>query len=434
MAPPSSTSIQPSDNHKPRSAADHRTLESLLHSARPFLRGELHAVDENLPRLVSVLQAAGAGECWHKHNSFFDHLLGVYRTLKLWNAPQAVCLCALFHSAYSNSYVNLAIFPPSPTGRDTVRGHVGAAAERLIHLFCVVPRHSVTHGLLLSRYSDSELVEDLRLSAISIEKLRGGGEVGEDEIWRNKIRSIIPPEGVSVKHIKTGEDIQLSRRLVATFLLMTIADISESLFGFHDGLFDNRDGRFDCPGNNVLTSLWPGIAKPGLCMNTFSRMAAIYSLLVREEEIYLKSLKNPAEGRDGDLELVVPPVFDNCSKVLDPQEQIVARDLYWKAVCDVAEIGVDKAEEMLVESVARNPFAGEVHVVLAQIYLGKGEFAAAAAEAEKGLRLLLEWGSPRDKRMTWHAWVSWVRVLLMKAKEKSWPETAWGLQNLGLVA
>ncbi|XP_047967142.1 uncharacterized protein LOC125211410 [Salvia hispanica] len=430
MAPPSSATPQPSDHHKPRSP-----LESLLDSARPFLRGELHAVDENLPRLVSVLQAAGAGECWHKHNSFLDHLFGVYRTLKLWNAPNVVCLCALFHSAYSNSYVNLAIFPPSPTGRDTVRGHVGAAAERLIHLFCVVPRHSVTHGLLLARYSDSELVEDLRSSEISIEKLRGGGEVGEDEMWRNKIRSIIPAEGVSVKHIKTGEEIQLSRRLVATFLLMTIADISESLFGFHDNLFDNRDGRLDCSGNNVLTSLWPGIAKPGLCMHTFSRMAAIYNLLVREEEMYLKSLKNQnPEGRDGDLELVVPPVFDNCRKVVDPEEQIAARDLYWKAVCDAAEIGVERAEEMLVESVARNPFVAEAHVVLAQIYLGKGEFEAAEAEAEKGLRLLLEWGSPRDKRMTWQAWVSWGRVLLMKAKEKSWPETAWGLQNLGLVA
>ncbi|XP_047972597.1 uncharacterized protein LOC125215270 [Salvia hispanica] len=424
MAPPSPTTPRP---------ADHLNLESLLSSARPFLRGELHAVDENLPRLVSVLQAAGAGECWHKHGSFLDHLIGVYRILKLWNAPDAVCLCGLFHSAYSNSYVNLAIFPPSSTGRDTVRGHVGAAAERLIHLFCVVPRQSLIHDLLLFRYADSELIEHLRSSEISIEKLRGGGEVGDDEIWRSKLRSICPAEGMTVKHIKTGEDLVISRRLVATFLMMTIADFSDQLFSFQDGLFDNRDGKLEFFGNSVLTSLWPGDGRPGLWMNSASRMAAIYTLLVREEEIYLKNAENHAD-RDGDLELVVPPVFDNCRKVVDPEEQIAARDLYWKAVCGAAEMGVDKAEEMLVESVARNPFVGEGYVVLAQIYLGKGEFEAAEEAAERGLRLLVDWGSPWDKRMTWQGWVAWGRVLLMKAKEKSWPETAWGILNLGLVA
>ncbi|KAG6425593.1 hypothetical protein SASPL_116034 [Salvia splendens] len=432
MAPPSSTTPQPSDDHNPR-PADHLNLESLLSSARPFLRGELHAVDENLPRLVSVLQAAGAGECWHKHGSFLDHLIGVYRILKLWNAPDAVCLCGLFHSAYSNSYVNLAIFPPSPTGRDIVRGHVGAAAERLIHLFCIVPRQSLIHDLLLFRYADSELIEHLRSSEISIEKLRGGGAVGDDEIWRSKLRSICPAEGMTVKHIKTGEDLVISRRLVATFLMMTVADFSDQLFSFQDGLFDNRDGKLEFSGNNVLTSLWPGDGKPGLWMNSASRMAAIYTLLLREEEIYLKTAENHAD-RDEDLELVVPPVFDNCSKVLDPQEQIAARELYWKAVCGAAEVGLERAEGMLVESVARNPFVGEGYVVLAQIYLGKGEFGAAEEAAERGLRLLVEWGSPWDKRMTWQGWVAWGRVLLMKAKEKSWPETAWGILNLGLVA
>lgn len=114
-------------------------FQTLLSSARPFLRGELQSIDPNLPSLVSVLRSVGAGECWHKHGSFLDHLLDIYRILKIWNAPDSVCLCGLFHSAYSNSYVNLAIFDPS-TGRDLVRSLVGEAAEELIHLFCIVPR------------------------------------------------------------------------------------------------------------------------------------------------------------------------------------------------------------------------------------------------------------------------------------------------------
>lgn len=96
----------------------------VLELARPFLRGELEKINPKLPSLIAVLKSVGAGECWHKHGSFLHHLVDVYKILKLWKAPEPVCLCGLFHSAYSNSYVNLAIFDPS-TGRDVVRGHVG---------------------------------------------------------------------------------------------------------------------------------------------------------------------------------------------------------------------------------------------------------------------------------------------------------------------
>jgi hypothetical protein len=36
--------------------------------------------------------------------------------------------------------------------------------------------------------------------------------------------------------------------------------------------------------------------------------------------------------RDEEIELVIPPVFNYCIKVLDPNEQIAARDLYWEAI------------------------------------------------------------------------------------------------------
>ncbi|KAL8102472.1 hypothetical protein AgCh_027099 [Apium graveolens] len=60
-------------------------------------------------------------------------------------------------------------------------------------------------------------------------------------------------------------------------------------------------------------------------------------------------------------------------------------------------------------------------------------YEEAEKEAEKGLTLLLEWGSPWDKRMSWEGWIAWTRVLLMKAKKKSWPQTSWCILNLGLV-
>ncbi|CBI35365.3 unnamed protein product, partial [Vitis vinifera] len=282
-------------------------LQTLLASARPFLRGELEAVHPKLPSLISVLRSVGAGECWHKHGSFLEHLFDMYKILKLWKAQESVCLCGLFHSAYSNSYVNLAIFDPS-TGRDTVRAHVGDAAEELIYLFCVVPRQPLIHDDLLFRYSDDELVEHLKASEVSVRNAKEGGVFNGDEAWRKKVNSLVPPGGVTVKHIKTGEDVLVSRRVVAIF--------------------------------------------PGLWLNSISRMGAVYSLLVREEEIFIEERKR---------------------------------------------VGLDWAEKLLGRCVEKNPFVGEPHVVLAQIYLTNG------------------------------------RVLLMKAKERSWPNTSWGILNLGLV-
>ncbi|XP_074274156.1 uncharacterized protein LOC141597948 [Silene latifolia] len=414
------------------SQSQSKSVETLLKSARPFIRGDLDKIDDKLVALVSVLRSVGAAECWHKHGTFLEHLFDIYRILKLWGAPDAVCLCGLFHSAYSNSYVNLAIFDPS-TGRDTVRAHVGEAAENLIHLFCIVPRQPLIHDQLIFHYAESELVDHLQVSEKSVRDAKENGLSNRDEAWRVKINSLVPEDGVLVKHIKTGEDVRVSRRVVAVFLLMTIADFSDQLFSFQDVLFENFDGRLEFKGNDIV-SLWPGDGKPGLWTSSLSKMGAVYMLMVREEEIMMAERKiQKVEGRDEEIELVIPPVFDNCTRVLNSNEQIEARDLYWEAVCDYAKIGLEKAEELLLKSVEKNPFIGEPHVVLSQLYLSKGRFEEAEVEAERGLILLLQWASPWDKRMSWEGWIAWVRVLLMKSKEKSWPQTSWGILNLGLV-
>ncbi|XP_027360151.1 uncharacterized protein LOC113868608 [Abrus precatorius] len=411
-------------------------MERLLERARPFLRGEFESIDKNLPSLVGVLQSVGAGECWHKHGSFLHHLIDVYRILNLWKAPPSVSLCGLFHSAYSNSYVNLAIFDPS-TGREVVRKHVGDEAEALIHLFCIVPRQPLIHEDLLFHYSDEELVQHLAQSQISLANAKEKGLFNGEEPWRKKLQALLPAEGIQVKHIRTGEEVHVSRRIVGIFLMMTMADFCDQLFGFQDMLFDNVNGRLEFSGNS-FGALWPGDGKPGLWLSSISRMGALYSLIVREEEIFIEEKKRAGNGecdceRNEDIELVLPPVFNNCTKVLDAGDQIVARDLYWEAVCDAPGLGMERAEELLIGCINKNPFVGEPYVVLSQVYLTNGRFEEAEKEAERGLTLLLEWGCPWDKRTSWEGWIAWARVLLMKAKEKSWPHTSWGILSLGLV-
>lgn len=415
-----------------------QSFHGALAAARPFLRAEEEKVDPALPELAAVLRAAGAGECWHKHGTFLAHLLDIYRILRLWGAPDAVARCGLYHSAYSNSYVNLAIFEP-----DVSRGHVadvvGPEAERLVHLFCIVPRQQLIHDDLLFHYTDDDLVADLARSDASLRDARRG--VFDDaEPWRRKIQHLLPPAGITVKHIRTGEDVSLSRRVAAAFLLMTMADFSDQLFDWQDRLFENTNGRLEFRGN-TWTSLWPGTGKPGLWTTSISRMGVLYTLIVREEEIYIahRAHTTDQEGddsaaRDEDLELVIPPVFDGCTRVLDPDDQKAARDLYWEAICG-GEEATDwcRVEELLRQSIAKNPFVGEPRLVLAQVCVNTERYEEAQKQAEEGLKLLLEWGSSWDKRMPWEGWVSWGRAMLNKAKEKDWPRTSFGILSLGLV-
>ncbi|MBA0602274.1 uncharacterized protein LOC105781842 [Gossypium raimondii] len=414
------------------SSSPSQYLESLLDTVRPFLRGDLESVDGNLPSFLAVLRSAGAGECSHQHGSFLQHLLDVYRILKIWKAPRSVCLCGLFHGAYSNAYVNLAIFDAS-TSRDVVRGHVGEVVERLIHLFRVIPRQKFIHDDLLFKYTDSELVEHLKASEISLKNAKEKGLFDKDELWRKKLEALVPKNGIVMKIIKSGEEVLVAREVMCVFLLMSMADYSEQFFGYHDQLFDNFDGKFRFLGDNY-DALLPGDGKPGLWMSSISKMGATYTLILRDEAIILEEKKrvngeNIEEVIDEGLDLVVPPVFDNCTKVLGAKEQVEARDLYWEAICG----GGGRAEELLLGCCERNPFVGEPHVVLAQVYLNQGRFEEAEKEAERGVTLMLEWGSPWDNRMSWEGWVAWGRVLLLRAKEKSWPHSAWGVLSLGLV-
>ncbi|KOM35934.1 hypothetical protein LR48_Vigan02g208400, partial [Vigna angularis] len=140
--------------------------------------------------------------------------------------------------------------------------------------------------------------------------------------------------------------------------------------------FDNRNGRLEFSRNN-LGALWPGDGKTGLWLNSISRMGAVYNLIAREEEILIEEKRRKVGGvvvdveRNEDIELVLPPVFDDCTKVLEAEDQIVARDWYWAAVC---EKGLGKVEDLLVGCISKNPFVGEPSVVVSQVCLTEGRF------------------------------------------------------------
>jgi hypothetical protein len=196
-----------------------------------LVRHDHRAIEPKIDELLDALAHHGAREIWHKHGTFLDHLLGVWRMLVAWRQPTDVCRLGLMHSIYSNSFVRMKVFDAErPEGRATVRHLIGDEAERLVHLFCVIRR----------------------------EELLPFGELG------------VPTDGIEVGLNTGAGTVRLSRRDLGIFLIVTMADYAEQLFSWQDHLFGMT-------GRGGARTLWPGDNRPGLWMALnarFGRRAA----------------------------------------------------------------------------------------------------------------------------------------------------------------
>ncbi|PNW71926.1 hypothetical protein CHLRE_16g671500v5 [Chlamydomonas reinhardtii] len=406
--------------HEPQPSSSTASIPGVV---RAFLRGDLSRVDKRLPEWMEVLSGVGAGECWHKKSSFKAHLFEVYKLCKIWGQDDDVCKCALFHSAYSNSYVNLAIFQEG-ADRGRLKELLGPSAEELIHTFCVVPRHNLVYDdVLAAAPSASDMAAMVAAAAEAAEKAAGGDSAAAAAAAAaatEPLRRVVPAEGITVKHIKTGEPLLVPRKTIAQFLAMTIADFAEQLFSWQDAMFENEgDGRLLYAGGNAR-SLWPGPCKPGLWHSALSRMALM--------------LRHGLTDGSGQPLVPLPPVFERCTQVLTEADQLAARDAYWRAVCDHTEPHQhDEAARLLRAAVDHNPHIAEPHVLLAQIHAQRQQWAEAERHAARALRLFCDWGTAWDKRMPWEAWVAMTRVLLHNAGRRTWPDRPFGMLNLGLV-
>src|SRR5699024_4853374 len=103
--------------------------------------------DADLPALLDLLFKRSASEDWHKAGTFKHHLLGVYRSLALWNQPREVRLLGLFHSVYGNEYVGLTLFDRDRE-RELLCDALGDEAEEWVSLFCAMPRTRFVQAVL----------------------------------------------------------------------------------------------------------------------------------------------------------------------------------------------------------------------------------------------------------------------------------------------
>ena len=136
-----------------------------------MIRGRWADLDPCAPEILSVLEASDAPLIWHKHSTFLDHLREVWAILANWEQPQAVCRLGLLHSAYSNSFVSMNCFDPG-TDRPAVAALIGEEAEGLVYKFCSIDRQALEEKVLAER--------------------------------------TVRREGYSMRHIRTGEPLEVS--------------------------------------------------------------------------------------------------------------------------------------------------------------------------------------------------------------------------------
>jgi len=63
----------------------------------------------------------------------------------------------------------------------------------------------------------------------------------------------------------------------------------------------------------------------------------------------------------------------------------------------------------------------------------ESDWEKAIEHATKAKEILTDWATNYDKRVSWEAWISWTRVIIVNAKEQKWPTTSFGILSLGLV-
>src|ERR1700722_17525816 len=107
-------------------------------------------MDEPLKDCIRFLRKVSAEQMPHPSEvGLFDHLLGTQQLLVEWGARRALCDAGLFHSVYSTEHYQLKALPLSR--RDEVRQLIGAEAESLVWLFCMMRRKTFDQNLRKDR-------------------------------------------------------------------------------------------------------------------------------------------------------------------------------------------------------------------------------------------------------------------------------------------
>ena len=332
--------------------------------------------DPVIAPVIPVVLGRGVGQDWHKAGTFRHHLIGVTRTLTLWQQPDDVRLLGLLHSVYGNAHVDLMKFDPK-SERGRLAELVGDEVERLIHTFCTISRVAFVRSLL-------------------------AGKIAED--------GSVTLENGDTSQVLPAKD-------VAIFAVMTMADICEQWYSWQDDIYSGYPDYEFLPGKiHWAAGLWPGPMRP--TTYRVSQMASLGQVL---QHPALKGI------------LPAPPVFNQCTGTLSREDEAAASALYWSvAQQNQPLVSPEATKASLRHAIALNPWVAEPYMLLAQLHLTFDEFDEAQAAAASAVQLASIWGNTWDKRIGWDAWMAWGRILLQCAQKRDWPKDINKINNLAL--
>lgn len=333
----------------------------------PAMPTKIHAIlhqDWNVldPRGQELLHKMsgidGAVEFAHARTTFYDHLKGTFSILSAWNQPEDVRRTGLVHTAYSGDLFQFYLYDSNKDeDRAQVRSLLGEKAEALTYLFGTINRNPLCHFKdVVNRITDTSVC------------------LGKNETHT-----------VHHRGIESGT-WDVDSRTAANILMVTIAD-------YLDQMVETNGWRDHHQIENGGEHLYPGSGRPALGFYWFS---------------------NICNGIKDHLE-VIPSVFNNCETVITYDNDVGARDAYWAVVTEEHQLSQEEQVQLLNKTVSLNPFIGEPHMLLSQIYYRQKEYLKAAQEARSALERFYTLASCWDKRRSFDHWVGFSRILLLRA-------------------
>ena len=322
----------------------------------------------------------------HGRDPFIVHLRGTWEILRNWNQPLHVARCGLFHSSYSKLGFNFRYFNIHKSeDRKLLQGVIGKDAEHLVWQYChhssiwdrreVIDRHDKWKDLpgeLAKMKVDPKLV-------VLGEKLN--------------------PEGYDIpSSVDPGMTIHFTPKEVANYFVVYVADVFDQ---FSDVTSYNMVYTPGYDANKKPVRIWPGTGKPGMVGDVLGM--AFFSRMLYSARDYLDN---------------IPAVFNNCTCILNAQDEREARDLYWDARRHELTKSDEELEKMYFRSAQLNPWVAETHIMLSQLMYRRSAWTEAANAAAKGIKLLYEWGTHWDKQVTYAQWVGFARMCHLRAKRR----------------
>jgi hypothetical protein len=267
-------------------------IKALLHDRYE----EIDPTQDIKPLLEFIAQAEVFHEFAHARDPFVVHLRGTWAMLAAWGQEEDTCRCGLFHSAYSRDGFFFRYFDIcEEESRQSLRDVVGEGAESQIYNYCVgeAPWSEKEYGSM------------------------GGLPVPAPTPGKFVLGEPIDPAGYDVpSRLDPSVTVHYTPRDIAQMSVVFVADLIEqisSVSTYGDIYHEISPG-----------VLWPGTGLPGMGF-------AFYSRMMKSAAPHLK---------------VVPPIFNHCTEILDPKDEIKARDLYWEAVQGDRRMPKDEQEEL----------------------------------------------------------------------------------------